>query len=72
MEWVIMWTVIGVASSVVCMSLGLAYQHAHGNLNNDGNGWVAIALVINAITLIIIGAGYVSYLTYTLPVLHGR
>lgn len=72
MEWVIMWTVIGVAANEVMLSVALAYQHADGNLNNKGNGWLVIGLVINSVVLCIIGGGYVNYLTNILPVVHGR
>lgn len=72
MEWVIMWTVIGTALSFVMTSIGLAYLHANNNHMSDGVGWIVFSLVSSGITLIVIGGGYIYYLTYILPVLHGR
>lgn len=72
MEWVLMWTVIFLALSIVFQAVAIAYQHANGNLSNDGNGWLALSLVMSGIEICIIGGGYIYYLTYILPVVHGR
>jgi hypothetical protein len=72
MEWVIMWAVIFAALNFVSTAIGLAYLHANNNHLSDGIGWVALGLMFTGFDVVIIGGGYIYYMTYILPVVHGR
>lgn len=72
MEWVIMWTVIATALSFTSSAVGMAYLHANNNHQSDGVGWIALNMLFSGISVVVIGGGYIYYLTYILPVVHGR
>jgi len=72
MEWVIMWSVICTALNIVSSAVGVAYIHASGRLDDKGMGWVVLGLLMACFDIVIIGGGYIYYLTYILPVVHGR